>query len=962
MADERIDIEVNDKVSPAPEKKLRAIGDAAGDAHKYVERLKAELASMNTSQLVKLQAASNSTTRALAQQMNAQARLTVATQKAAAEDAKAALMKQRLATEAARTEAAQARAAAATARAAKAQQQQTAAATVATQATTQAVAATKANTAALQQDHHVRARLAAQQQAEWQARMTQLQTERAAVRAANAEHYQAAMAKMADSRRASIALAARKAEAAAIAQEAAQQAANTAATNTNTAAKVRNTSATNAMTVAKNAAAMATARLTKSLGAGVVASNAMGASVRSSTLGLGRFVPLAAASALVLGNLNKAANEDSGIKEYVNSLGLTAKELKKLEDQHVTYADTAKATWTVLSSSLLEIMGFTTDEVKSMWDTAMSFVLDVAKYAFIGIGAGTVTLVKFIGAVVANIGKIFYNAGVAAKNLFLMSIQQLVNNTIDGINLMGDAINWLSEKAGLGNVVKQFQHIDLGVGGVTEGMLELSHANPLELFNEHAQIANNNLNEMGKRIRDVSRENAKARLGADAQDLIDRRGAGPKPKKESDPKTQLDYIKDTTTALDNELSRMRMLKDEREVQNRLDQIQEEFLRRRMPLEQAQLEIFREKIQAIQDYKYVQTELDRIVEEVQGPQRTYNATLEAASDLLNRGVISLDRYNQELGKAGRALSEATDPMFKFREELDAQERALGLYGEAAERNNYLEGIRQELVNRGFTGDALRAAMISDETKELVARNEALRQQNVINSSIAEIVNPMLQREQMLANEASYYSELQRLRDDDVINEQQYQQSKYALDAKFREMKLEGASSFFSELAGLQSSSSRELAAIGKAAAVAEATIKGYLAVQNALATVPPPFNIAAAAAIAVKTGANVAAIMSTNVGNFQHGGSFMVEGRSGVDNNNINMNVSRGERVTVETPAQQRANDNGSGGTNVEVNPKIVNMFDEREFIGAMDSEEGEEVIMNIIRRRRSDTNQILGTS
>jgi len=45
-----------------------------------------------------------------------------------------------------------------------------------------------------------------------------------------------------------------------------------------------------------------------------------------------------------------------------------------------------------------------------------------------------------------------------------------------------------------------------------------------------------------------------------------------------------------------------------------------------------------------------------------------------------------------------------------------------------------------------------------------------------------------------------------------------------------------------------------------------------------------------------------------------GGSMTVDGRTGFDNNMLNMRVSRGERVTVETPAQQRSNSLGSGLT------------------------------------------------
>jgi tape measure domain-containing protein len=47
--------------------------------------------------------------------------------------------------------------------------------------------------------------------------------------------------------------------------------------------------------------------------------------------------------------------------------------------------------------------------------------------------------------------------------------------------------------------------------------------------------------------------------------------------------------------------------------------------------------------------------------------------------------------------------------------------------------------------------------------------------------------------------------------------------------------------------------------------------------------------------------------------FAEGGSAIVDGRTGFDKNNVSMRVSRGERVTVETAAQQKANSRISGG-------------------------------------------------
>lgn len=69
----------------------------------------------------------------------------------------------------------------------------------------------------------------------------------------------------------------------------------------------------------------------------------------------------------------------------------------------------------------------------------------------------------------------------------------------------------------------------------------------------------------------------------------------------------------------------------------------------------------------------------------------------------------------------------------------------------------------------------------------------------------------------------------------------------------------SSSFFGIMATLSQSGNKKLAAIGKAAAMAQATIDGYLAIQKALAAFPPPFNFIAAGVVGVATAANVSRI-------------------------------------------------------------------------------------------------------
>lgn len=78
-------------------------------------------------------------------------------------------------------------------------------------------------------------------------------------------------------------------------------------------------------------------------------------------------------------------------------------------------------------------------------------------------------------------------------------------------------------------------------------------------------------------------------------------------------------------------------------------------------------------------------------------------------------------------------------------------------------------------------------------------------------------------------------------------------------KQNKLSLQGYAQFTDGLAALSQSSNSQLASIGKAAAISSATINAYLAIQNALANVPFPANIAAAAGIGVSAFANVSKI-------------------------------------------------------------------------------------------------------
>lgn len=214
-----------------------------------------------------------------------------------------------------------------------------------------------------------------------------------------------------------------------------------------------------------------------------------------------------------------------------------------------------------------------------------------------------------------------------------------------------------------------------------------------------------------------------------------------------------------------------------------------------------------------------------------------------------------------------------------------------------------------------------------------------------------------QEALLAQTAAYqnmYTQIDAMRQADLISAQTAAQMKAKVDGQLMSMQLANYSSFFGSLESLSQSSNKKLAAIGKAAAVANATIKGFEAVQVALASAPPPYNYALAAGVAIQAASNVAKIMSTDTA-FATGGQFTVGGSGGVDSQMVAFRASPGEQVAVSTPTQVRkgtAGQNITGGASAAqpvIKPNIINVLDPSVMSSYMRSADGEQAIINVIQ-------------
>lgn len=117
-------------------------------------------------------------------------------------------------------------------------------------------------------------------------------------------------------------------------------------------------------------------------------------------------------------------------------------------------------------------------------------------------------------------------------------------------------------------------------------------------------------------------------------------------------------------------------------------------------------------------------------------------------------------------------------------------------------------------------------------------------------------------QMRADETELWDE------QELATKQEFEEKMAQIERARHRTGLKVAEDAFSNLAVLSQSENKKLGAIGKAAAVANATMQGFVAIQNALAVPPYPVGLALAVTAGVATAANIAGIMGVG---FKNGG-------------------------------------------------------------------------------------------
>lgn len=399
-----------------------------------------------------------------------------------------------------------------------------------------------------------------------------------------------------------------------------------------------------------------------------------------------------------------------------------------------------------------------------------------------------------------------------------------------------------------------------------------------------------------------------------------------------------------------------------------------------------------------------------------------------------GLITAEQNQKYLELARRYYQDIIDPLGKVNRELDEQMALLKVSNREREVETQLLQVQKDLRQQGLD-------MTKEETDALRAKLQAMRDLNEITQAQDQLISNSVDKrrefatqlqaiQNLLANPSSgftqgdasqatssmisslgldanatqvgidaqlaafqnMYDRIAEMRRNNLISEQDAQTLMAQVAVQQNEQRLAGQRDFFSQLSGLQSSGNKKLAAVGKAAAVTQATIDGVLAVQKALASSPPPVNYALAAAVGVTAAANVAKIMSSGyeaggytgdfgrkeVAGVVHGQEFVMNAdatkrnRAMLEAMNNGIDVSgwqgtvrgyqeggyvapgAGSYVTpaqVPTPVAPSPAAPASGGAGVlQANTRIVNVLDPSIIEDYLTSSEGEQVFINMIRR------------
>lgn len=282
-------------------------------------------------------------------------------------------------------------------------------------------------------------------------------------------------------------------------------------------------------------------------------------------------------------------------------------------------------------------------------------------------------------------------------------------------------------------------------------------------------------------------------------------------------------------------------------------------------------------------------------------------------------------------------------------------------------NAAQAARQEFV-RGLT------------TKDPNTFTETDKQSEVANKlSSMGIENTQKQLDAQLMIYQQYYADLNLLKQKELISEDDYAKARAQVAKKEQETRYKSYDDFLSGLAGLQDSSIKEIALMGKAAAIAQAIINTYQGATKALAE-GGLYGIATAAVVVANGMANVAKIRSQSTG-YSEGGYTGAGGKyqpagivhkgevvwsqedvaraggvSAVESMRKGIGGYADGGIVTYPSVVPTVNNNNTTVNNTSAQPvqntKIINVLDPNVVGDYLATDDGERLIVNVMQRNQ----------
>lgn len=341
--------------------------------------------------------------------------------------------------------------------------------------------------------------------------------------------------------------------------------------------------------------------------------------------------------------------------------------------------------------------------------------------------------------------------------------------------------------------------------------------------------------------------------------------------------------------LNQETELMKMSKGERVAGMEMMRVEADLKKKGVTLTEEQRTEILKSIEANNLEKQVMNEKERIYQKLLGPQKNLVYGQEALNRMLKDGVISLGQYRRELAELRNAAGQGG--FFDgFIANLDAMKNAT--MSVTSQIGQQVAGVMNQMV-QGI-GDAIAQGIVYGQNFWDTLGQAA-------NRALAGIISGLIQLGlQMLIN--------------------------YAL----------GQTMGTAAVAGVTAQATAAAAAWAPAAALASLASFGANS---------GPAMAGIASTIALSKGLALAGGGMA----FKTGGEFTVGGAGGPDSQLVAFRATPGENVRVNTPAQARAAEEKQS-PNVNVPVKIVNVTDPQAALAALQTTEGERIILNTIEQ------------